>query len=428
MYILNLCDNPEVLATMQIVKTIITLIRIIVPIILIVSIMLSYVGAIKDKDTDALTKANKGVIPKVVATFLVILIPSFVNLIADAVDVDKNMYISCIELATDENINRAYNSTAEKNVEQAYESINQSDYQIALNSVNKLKDTSLKNELLNKLKVIANYLDLKTRILSLESLKGTELSNRYKEVSSEIDQIKDSRIKDMFRNLLSQVRTTKPLDLKTGLSEYKKYESMGYYEVIPPHPTTNMPLWIFLHGDGGLNTEGFTYHVAHGNAYINEEFFYVAPTPIPFQQDWSGGNIPSNLKSLIDHLVSQYEIDKDRIIISGFSRGAIGTWTMVNNYPDLFSVAYPISCRPVGVQAKNFLTTVVRGHVGDVYGKNGGYEGNYADDMSSLVNEIKKLGGDATLTIYKGKKHGEVNYILWDKKTIEEALSIRKKR
>ena len=27
---------------------------------------------------------------------------------------------------------------------------------------------------------------------------------------------------------------------------------MNYYEIIPPHPTTKMALWIYLHGDGGI--------------------------------------------------------------------------------------------------------------------------------------------------------------------------------
>ena len=101
---------------------------------------------------------------------------------------------------------------------------------------------------------------------------------------------------------------------------------------------------------------------------------------------------------------------------------------MVNKYPDLFSVAYPISCRPVGVSAKNFLTTVVRAHAGSVYGKAGMYEGNYADDMSGFVKEIQKLGGDATFTLYPGKKHGEVNYVLELPETIEFALKTTKKR
>ena len=48
--ILSVCDIPEVLKVMRIVNIIITIIRIAVPILLIVSSMISYMNAIKDND------------------------------------------------------------------------------------------------------------------------------------------------------------------------------------------------------------------------------------------------------------------------------------------------------------------------------------------------------------------------------------------
>ena len=425
MNILSVCKDPDILSVMIIVKVIIQIIRISVPIILIVSAMLDYMKA--TKENDELAKTSKLIVRKVVAALLVFLIPTFVNLIGNLFN--NNYYKDCIANATQESIDTARYEQAKQKVDKAYESLSESEYNLAMNYVIKIKNDSLKNELENRLKEIKNYISLKKEILSLKGLDGAKLREKYKELYEKVDKIKDEHIKEVLMELLLQYGVGRPLNVEPGLHTDKTYGAMRYHEVVPPHPTTNMALWIFLHGDGGLSTGGFTNNVASGKLYdYYEEFFYIAPSPIPFRQDWSGGNIPSNLKALIDHVVEEYQIDKDRIIISGFSRGAIGTWTMVNNYPDLFSVAFPISCRPVGVNAKNFKTTVVRAHAGDVHGPAGNYEGDYADAMKSFVEKIKKAGGDATMTIYPGKKHGEVNGVLNQRETVEFALKTTKKR
>ena len=426
MTLLSICDNPDVLSIFRVIKILIQIIKIAVPILLILSIMISYVKAVMNNDDNALSNAHKTIVSKVVAALLIFLIPTFVGIIGNATNFE--VYKKCIGNATIEGISELRQEGAQSSVDRAYETLNESDYNKAISAVNKIKDESLKSKLLEKLKKVKEYINLKKEILHLDNLSAKDARAEYKKLYEKVEKITDTRIKKMFIELLEQHGKGKPLNVASGLHENQKYGAMSYHLVVPPNPTTNMPLWIFLHGDGGQTTGGFTNYVKSGKAYTSEEFFYIAPSPIPFRQDWSGGSIPSDLKKLIDHLVQEYQIDEDRIIISGFSRGAIGTWTMVNNYPNLFSVAYPVSCRPVGVQAKNFLTTVVRAHAGDVYGKYGMYEGEYADDMSALVSQIKKLGGDATMTIHHGKKHGEVNYILQEKETIEFALSVTKKR
>lgn len=425
--ILSICNNPDILEIFRIIKIFILIIRIVVPILLILSVMIAYFKSVMSSDNDSLKLTNKNVISKIIAAILIFFIPTFVSILGNISSSD-NAYKSCINMSTKEGISELRYDIAKKTVDRAYETINTGDYNIALSNINKIKDPGIKASLEEKMKTIREYLDLKNEIVSLSSLSKKEMKTKYKELYSKIEAIQDERIKTMMMELLEEYGSGKLLDVEVGLHLNKKYGNMSYYEVVPPNPTTNMALWIFLHGDGGQTTGGFTNYVSSGKAYKNEEFFYIAPSPIPFRQDWSGGSIPSDLKSLIDHLVEEYQIDEDRIIISGFSRGAIGTWTMVNKYPNLFSVAYPVSCRPVGVQANNFLTTVVRAHAGDVYGKRGNYEGEYADDMNALVNNIKKLGGDATMTIHHGKKHGEVNYILQEQETIDFALSVIKKR
>ena len=58
MYILGICDNGEILELFSVINTIILIIKIVVPIILIVSGMLAFMKAIKVGDEDLLTKSK----------------------------------------------------------------------------------------------------------------------------------------------------------------------------------------------------------------------------------------------------------------------------------------------------------------------------------------------------------------------------------
>ena len=119
MWVLNICNNADVLSIMRIVKIVILIIKISVPIILLLSLMIGYLRAVKDHDDDALNKVNKSAVAKIIAALLVFFIPDLVNTIADAVDVNKNSYISCIKLATTESINQALYDTALERVHTA---------------------------------------------------------------------------------------------------------------------------------------------------------------------------------------------------------------------------------------------------------------------------------------------------------------------
>ena len=61
--LLDICDNADIMSILRIIKIAILIIRIIVPILLIVSLALNYMNAVKSNDADMLSKANKSSIP-----------------------------------------------------------------------------------------------------------------------------------------------------------------------------------------------------------------------------------------------------------------------------------------------------------------------------------------------------------------------------
>ena len=133
---LNVCDNPTVLEVMRIVKIILTIIRIVVPLILIISLMIGYTKAVANKDADALSKANKTAVAKVIAAILVFFIPTFVNIIGHITG--ETSYLSCINIASSESISESYKTMAQSYLNRAKTSLSLADYNNALNYVNKI--------------------------------------------------------------------------------------------------------------------------------------------------------------------------------------------------------------------------------------------------------------------------------------------------
>ncbi len=103
--ILSICDLPDVVKVMGIVKIVITIIRIAVPILLMVSVMIDFVRAILDAELNKITKV---MVNKVIAAVLVFLIPTFVRLIANIVGVSTE-YEKCLGDLTVETTELAYN-------------------------------------------------------------------------------------------------------------------------------------------------------------------------------------------------------------------------------------------------------------------------------------------------------------------------------
>ncbi len=90
--ILDMCSDPSVLKTMRIVKIMINLIKIIVPIILLVSASITFTKAVTDGNN---SKALQAFIRKAIAAVIIFLIPTFVNLTLNLADQDK-VYYSCL--------------------------------------------------------------------------------------------------------------------------------------------------------------------------------------------------------------------------------------------------------------------------------------------------------------------------------------------
>ena len=173
---------------------------------------------------------------------------------------------------------------------------------------------------------------------------------------------------------------------------------MEYYLHIPEGATENMPLVIFLHGDGevGLidNLENYGLMESAREIY-GDQFPFIAITPCTRIYSWIRDDVSALLKQVIDTVVTDYSIDPNRIIITGHSRGAIGTWDLISRYGDFFSAAVPVSCNNENPMK---LDTASKVPVWAFVGDQGQVEEKYAQYMGETVDALVKAGGDAKLT------------------------------
>lgn len=183
---------------------------------------------------------------------------------------------------------------------------------------------------------------------------------------------------------------------------------MDYYMYVPEKAVENMPLIVFLHGDGYVGLPDDLQYcgiVERAKEIYGSEMPFILLAPSTSVPSWTDYNIPGTLKDLIDHIVEEYSCDSEHIIITGHSRGAIGVWTMVSCNPGYFSAAVPVSCPSVGFVAENFLETPTWAFVGDGYNDNG----VYGRDMQNHVDCLKLKGAEAQLTVLPDCTHGQTS-------------------
>jgi len=112
-----------------------------------------------------------------------------------------------------------------------------------------------------------------------------------------------------------------------------------------------MPLVIFFHGKGdsvtAANPGTATPIVKSLMALENQDYRYstytlVPSTPLSHEGQWTTYQILA-FRVLLWDVLNRYNIDKDRIYVSGISMGGFMTCRLVSEMPDTFAAAVPLS-------------------------------------------------------------------------------------
>jgi hypothetical protein len=201
--ILSLCSDGNILKIIRYIKIIINTIFVIVPILFLVTASISYLKAVTESDRDALTKANKAMVSKVIAAIIIFFIPSLTKIIVTLASTDESDYISCIENATPDGINEAYISNAGDAVKEVKTSYDINDYNKAKEAIRNVEDEAEKNALNEELDKTKEIIELKQDI---QNLKNNYSESKYNKYLNEVNNLEESNIKNELLNLLSEIK------------------------------------------------------------------------------------------------------------------------------------------------------------------------------------------------------------------------------
>ncbi len=419
--ILSVCDNADILSTMRIIKIIIQIIKIVVPIILIISLMVTYTKATASGDNDLIAKANKQVVPKIVAALAIFLVPTFVGIIAN-LSANSLEYMKCIANANEKGIDNAYAEEVNLSLDNLSGNITTDEYNRVLSDVEKIQDPTLRQQALNKLKTYKVYAEISD---GLAKLTNNNTKENRDLVQAKINTLSSSDPqKKVFQERLNKFNdssSTTPSSNKSqgvnmGIESgyYKGHNgSLDYYIYFPPNATTNMPLLLWLHGDNP-RIEWITNNKIGKSAYeagvpvIMVSPYGGADFGHGSNPGWYEGGLLTNLKNIVDDVCEKYYCDKSNINIGGHSRGAIGTWMMVSKYPGFFHAAAPVSCCAVrGFNPQSFQGVKVWAWRGSNKGVGDDNDNIYGNCLQGNINSIKPYAKEVRYTILPNTTHGE---------------------
>lgn len=175
---------------------------------------------------------------------------------------------------------------------------------------------------------------------------------------------------------------------------YTSYKPRGQEE---PYP-----LILYLHGVGERGTNPDILHQFGPNTYAaqqGENFPFVLVSPqCPPDSFWVNELLA--LDEFLAHLLRTFNIDPDRVYLTGNSMGGYGVWQWAAAKPHHWAAIAPICGGGAPWMAARFLTDI------PVWAFHG--DADDAVDIGEserMVAAVQRGGGDARLTIYEGVGH-----------------------
>jgi poly(3-hydroxybutyrate) depolymerase len=132
----------------------------------------------------------------------------------------------------------------------------------------------------------------------------------------------------------------------------------SYNVYAPKNLGENRPLLIFCHGynqdaNWMQNNEFKNDNVSMEAVCDTAKFVVVFPNGIDKSWDISGDRDINFVKAIIEKMVTQYKIDRNRVYLGGFSMGGMFTYHAMNKIPDLIAAFAPVSGYPMGGATAN---------------------------------------------------------------------------
>ena len=207
------------------------------------------------------------------------------------------------------------------------------------------------------------------------------------------------------------------------------------YRLLKPlnlDPEKKYPLVLFLHGAGarGDNNRSQLYDgmanfcdADHRKKYP----CYVVAPQCPSGKRWDNlngaGNRPEMqlVFDLVDKMLTDEAVDSDRIYITGFSMGGMGTWDAIAKRPDFFAAAIPICGRGNPKAAKTIKHIPISCFHGDQD------PSINVEHARAMIKALRTAGGNPVYTEYLGGRHDSWTQTYANPETYDWLFSQNKK-
>ncbi|HQU44077.1 MAG TPA: prolyl oligopeptidase family serine peptidase, partial [Pirellulales bacterium] len=157
------------------------------------------------------------------------------------------------------------------------------------------------------------------------------------------------------------------------------------------------PLILFLHGSGesGKDLEKVKIHGPPKIVERKPDFPFIVVSPQSRRRGWN----PEALKALLDEVLADERVDRDRVYVTGLSMGGFGTWTLAAEYPNYFAAIVPIcgGGDPEDAPSLKQLPIWVFHGAKD--------KAVPLERSQEMVDALKKAGADVKFTVYPEAGH-----------------------
>ena len=235
-----------------------------------------------------------------------------------------------------------------------------------------------------------------------------ESSESEVEVSSEAssEESSDDNISD-FVSEESDETDNGDVSAASSMMKYT-YNGLNYWLYTPSNATDDMPLIVYLHGGSGkgddleliTGVEGFPKYIKDG--ILSADSYIIFPQCPSDQKGWN--TLSTKIANLIRYVCDKFVINTEKISLTGHSMGGTGTWSIALANPNLFyKIAHMSGSVTVNdMNVKKLSRISVWAFVGDD-------DKIVSPDTSiRIVDELKRIGADAKITVFKSATHFDV--------------------
>jgi predicted peptidase len=192
---------------------------------------------------------------------------------------------------------------------------------------------------------------------------------------------------------------------RTFTTKVTQHVQLDYLLFVPADYASadrDWPLMLFLHGAGerGDDIERVKLHGPPKLVENDPDFPFIVVSPqCPAGDWWSDETMQLALVDLLDDVSSRYNMDEERVYLTGLSMGGYGAWALAARQPNRFAAVAPIC----GGGKPEFAKAIGKLPVWAFHGAK--------DDVvpveasREMVDALKAAGGEVRFTVYPDADH-----------------------